>query len=108
MLTYSLLVFSFVLNIFLLWYTLKLLKKFYFISGALADLFLTTKAFRVFVSSLYSMDSFRGEPIIQELLQRIREVNLEVEEFRDIFQYTLDTELEEELNVADEEAQEVN
>jgi len=104
MLTYLVVTGSLLLNVFLIWYVIKLLKKFYFISENLADLFLTIKAFRVFVSSLYSMDSYHGEPIIQELLTRIREVNEEVDVFRDIFEYTMDEELEEELNAAEEEA----
>jgi len=99
---------SLLLNGLLMWYVSRLLRKFYFISENLADLFLTTKAFRVFVQSLYGMDSYRGEPIIQELLLRIREVSEEIDAFRDIFQYSLDEELEEELNAAQEEAQEVN
>ena len=104
MLTYFLVTGSLLLNVLLIWYVIKLLKKFYFISENLADLFLTIKAFRVFVSSLYSMDNYHGEPIIQELLVRVKEVNEEVDVFRDIFEYTLDEELEEELNAAEEEA----
>jgi len=95
-------------NALLIWYVSKLLKKFYFISENLADLFLTTKAFRVFVKSLYSMESYHGEPIIQELVVRIREVNEEIDGFREIFEYSLDEELEEELNAAEEEAQKIN
>ena len=104
MLTYLLVSGSLLLNVLLIWYVIKLLKKFYFISENLSDLFLTIKAFRVFVSSLYRMDSYHGEPIIQELLVRIREVNEEVDVFREIFEYSLDEELEEELNAAEEEA----
>ena len=108
MLIYILGILSLLLNGFLMWYVVRLLGKFYFISENLADLFLTTKAFRVFVQSLYGMDSYRGEPVIHELLLRIREVSDEIDTFRDIFQYSLDEELEEELNAAEEEAQKVN
>mgnify|MGYP003136990418 CR=1 FL=1 len=87
MIVYILGALSLLLNWLLIWYVIRLLRKFYFISENLADLFLTTKAFRVFVQSLYGMDSYHGEPIIQELL---------------------DEELEEELNAAEEEAQKVN
>ena len=71
-----------------------------FISDNMSDLFLTTKAFRVFVKDMYSMDSFHGEPIIQELVLRIKEVNEEMSNFREIFEYTIDTELEQELEEA--------
>tara|TARA_R110000824_G_scaffold121839_3_gene278232 strand:- start:20213 stop:20497 length:285 start_codon:yes stop_codon:yes gene_type:complete len=90
-------------NVLLGWYVSRLLKKFMFISENYADLYLTTKAFRIFVKGLYSMDSYHGEPMVQELLERIREVNDEIDQFRDIFQYMLDEEMEEELNAAEEE-----
>ena len=74
-----------------------------FISENISDLYLTTKAFHIFVKNMYSMDSYHGEPMIQELMLRINEVNTEIENFRDVFQYTLDEVLEEELNNAAEE-----
>jgi len=55
------------------------------------------------------MDSFHGEPIIQELVFRIKEVNEEMSNFRDIFEYTIDAELDQELEEAlnaEEEEQE--
>lgn len=76
-----------------------------FISENLSDLFLTTRAFQVFINSIYSMNSYHGEPVIQNLVDRIRDVDAELDKFRDIFEYTLDFELEEELNNAEEEAQ---
>jgi len=98
---------SVLVNILLGWYIAKILKKFLFVSQNLSDLYLTTKAFQVFVKSLYSMDSYNGEPMIQELVHRIREVGEEMELFRDIFEYTLDDEMEEEL-VAAEETEEIH
>ena len=100
---YLLLGASAVLNALLIWYIIKLLRKFVFISENLADLFLTTKAFQVFLSSMYSMDSYHGEPMIQELITRVGDMGTELELFRDIFEHNLDTELEEELNAAAEE-----
>lgn len=100
---YLFLIFSMAVNVLLGWYVSRLLKKFMFISENYADLYLTTKAFRIFVKGLYSMDSYHGEPMVQELLERIREVNDEIDQFRDIFQYMLDEEMEEELNAAEEE-----
>ena len=63
---------SLAVNILLGWYVKGLLQKFMFISQNVADLYLTTKAFRVFVTSLYSMDSYYGEPMIQELIEPIK------------------------------------
>jgi DNA mismatch repair ATPase MutS len=109
MLIYIVLVVSLIINALLAWYLSRLLQKFMFISENISDLFLTTKAFQVFVKDMYSMDSYHGEPIIQELVSRIREVNDEISEFREIFEYTIDEELELELEEAlnaEEEEQE--
>ena len=109
MFIYILLIILLIINVFLGWYISKLLQKLMFISDNISDLFLTTKAFQVFVKQMYSMDSYHGEPIIQELVSRVREVNEEISNFRDIFEYTIDTELEQELEEAlnaEEEEQE--
>ncbi len=94
---------SILLNAGLIWYAVRILRKFVFISENLSDLFLTTKAFQVFITSLFGMENYHGEPMIEELLFKIRQVNEEIDMFREIFQYTLDEELEEELNAAAEE-----
>ena len=109
MLTFTILGMSLALNIGLMWYAVKLLRKFVYISENISDLFLTTKAFEVFSKSLYSMNSYNGEPMIEELIYKIKDVNSEVEGFRDIFEYTIDEELEQELEEAlnaEEEEQE--
>ena len=54
------------------------------------------------------MTSYHGEPIIQELVVKIQEVSEEMENFRGIFEYTLDEELEEELNAVEDATQEEN
>jgi len=51
------------------------------------------------------MDRYHGEPTIQELMYRLKDLGTEIENFRDIFEYTLDEELEEELNAAEEAPQ---
>ena len=109
MFIYIVLIISLAINVLLGWYISRILQKFIFISDNMSDLFLTTKAFHVFVKDMYSMDSFHGEPIIQELVLRIREVNEEMSNFREIFEYTIDAELEQELEEAlnaEEEEQE--
>ncbi len=100
---YLLLAVSVVINGFLVWYITRLLRKFVFISENLADLFLTNKAFHTFLKSMYSMENYHGEPMIQELMMRVQEVLEEMEDFRGIFEYGLDAELEEELNATQEE-----
>tara|TARA_R110002074_G_scaffold6895_5_gene30558 strand:+ start:357 stop:668 length:312 start_codon:yes stop_codon:yes gene_type:complete len=99
----EILVVSLIANVFLGWYLIVVLKKLLYISTNLSDLFLTVKAFRIFVANLYSMDSFTGEPMIEELIYRLRIVSDEIDGFREIFEYTIDTEMEEELDGAQED-----
>ncbi len=97
---------SLCINVLMGWYLVRILRKFLYISQGLSDLFLTLRSFEVFTNSMYGMDSYHGEPIIQELITKLREVVYEIEEFRGIFQYTLDDEMEEELNAAQETIEE--
>lgn len=106
MTTYIILTISVLLNLFFIWYLVKLLRKFIFISENIADLFLTTKAFEIFVKSLYSMDSYHGEPMVQELIFKMKELIEEMESFREIFEYMIDEDLEEELNAAEAQEEE--
>ena len=93
---------SVILNLLLGWYVVKLLRKFFFISENLADLFLILRALQTFVEGMYSTDTYHGEPTLQELIFRLRETTVELENFRSIFEYTLDEELEDELDAAQE------
>jgi len=94
------------LNVFLMWYIAKLLKKFMFMSSNLTDLYFTTRAFEIFIKTLYTMNSYHGDPILEELVFKTKIVLAEVENFREVFEYTLDEELEEEFNAAEAEEQE--
>tara|TARA_Y100001970_G_C13717968_1_gene595170 strand:- start:102 stop:278 length:177 start_codon:yes stop_codon:yes gene_type:complete len=49
------------------------------------------------------MNSYHGEPMIEELMHRTKSITEEIEIFREVFEYTLDIELEEELNDIEEE-----
>lgn len=93
---------SLLLNIGFLWYVSRLLKKLLYISQNIADLYLLLRSLQLFLKTMYGMDSYHGEPIIQELIMRLREVSDEVENFREVFVLTLDEELEDELNEAEE------
>ena len=69
-------------------------------SEYLADLLLTARAFEVFVGSMYQMRSYNGEPMIEELVLRTKEVRTEIETFREIFEITIDEELEDGQNTS--------
>ena len=100
---YAIVTVSSVLNIVLVWYVVKLLQKFIFVSENLSDLYLLFRSYSVFLKSLYGMNSYHGEPMIEELMHRTKSVTTEIETFREVFEYTLDIELEEELNDIEEE-----
>ena len=102
---FIILVISLMLNAGLLWYGSALIKKLFYVSENVADLYLLLRSFQLFLKTMYSMDSYHGEPMIQELIVRLREVSDEVENFREVFSIALDEELEEELDAAEEEAQ---
>jgi hypothetical protein len=102
MITYIALTILGLLNIFLGWYLIGVLRKLLYISDNIADLYLLLKSFQIFVEGLYSMSSYNGEPIVQELMVRTKEILVEVENFREVFQLMLDEELEEELNAVHE------
>jgi len=104
--TLTFLVFSLIFNVLITWYTVRLLRKLFFISESLGDLFLIFKAYYGFANSLFNMDMFYGEPIIEELVKKTRLVMNELETYRDVFEYTLNTEEEEELDQVIEEAKE--
>jgi len=93
-------------NILLMWYVIRLLRKFMYISETIGDLYLTTKAFQIFVKGMYSMEAYHGEPMIQELITRLGEMSEEIELFRSVFEHSLDQELEDELNAREAEAKE--
>tara|TARA_Y100000034_G_C6660727_1_gene289643 strand:+ start:31 stop:363 length:333 start_codon:yes stop_codon:yes gene_type:complete len=92
------LVISVILNIFLVWYLAKVLSKLLYTSDNIGDLYITFRMFEDFVSSLYDMQMFYGEPIIEELIAKTRLVTEELETFEEIYSLTTDIEpLEEEL-----------
>ena len=97
---------SVLVNLLLIWYIVGLLRKFMFVSESIGDLYLTAKAFQIFVKGMYSMEAYHGEPMIQELITRLREMAEEIELFRSVFEHALDQELEDELNAREAEDEE--
>ena len=92
------LVVSLAFNTLLIWYTSKVLSKLLYTSDNLGDLYAIFRHFESFVTSLYQMEMFYGEPIIEELIARTKMVHEEIHRFEEIYSLTTDTEsLEEEL-----------
>ena len=92
------LIFSVILNIFLFWYMAKILSKLLYTSDNLGDLYIALRMYEEYTTSLYQMEMFYGEPVIQELIAKTRLMTEEVKRFEDIYGLTTDIEaLEEEL-----------
>lgn len=92
------LILSIILNILLAWYVFKVLAKLLYTSDNLGDLYVVFRMYEDFVSSMYGMDMFYGEPIIQELVVKTKFVREELEKFEEIYGLTTDIEaVEEEL-----------
>jgi hypothetical protein len=92
------LIFSVIANIFMAWYVYKVLTKLLYTSDNLGDLYVVFRVYEDFVSSLYGMDMFHGEPILEELFHKIKFVREEIEKFEEIYGLTTDiVALEEDL-----------
>jgi hypothetical protein len=103
------LVVSLLVNSLLVWYCFKILGKLLYTSDNLGDLYIIFHEFERFISSLYEMEMFYGEPIIEELIGRTKMVQQELNKFEEIYSLTTDVELiKEEIadarNAADQEA----
>ena len=86
------LILSVILNILLAWYVFKVLAKLLYTSDNLGDLYAVFRMYEDFVSSMYGMDMFYGEPIIQELVIKTKFVREELEKFEEIYGLTTDIE----------------
>ena len=86
------------LNVLLIWYLSKVLAKLLYTADNLGDLYIVFRVYEKFVSDLYAMDMFYGEPILKELMEKTKIVREEVERFEEIYTLTTDVESLNELN----------
>lgn len=94
---------SVVLNIFLAWYLVRVLSKLLYTSDNLGDLYVTLRLFEEFTASLYQMELFYGEPVVQELVKKTSFVREEIQRFEEIYGLTTDVEALEEDIINDRE-----
>ena len=87
---------SIFVNIFAVWYIRQLLVKFLFLSENISNLRYNLSAFGVHIKKIYGMDRFYGEPILENLLTHMKEVEENVDQFTEIFDtFEESTELDE-------------
>jgi hypothetical protein len=98
------LIFSFVINIAMSWYIFKLLKKFLFLSDNLDDLFDQLDGYTLHIENVHSLETFYGEPVLQNLMNHSKEVVEYIDDFRGDFDSTKETlENDEEQELDDRE-----
>ena len=84
------LVFSIAINIVLGWYIFKLLRKFLFLSDNIDDLFDQLDGYTLHLENVHSLETFYGEPVLQNLMNHSKEVVDYVDDFRNDFDDTKD------------------
>lgn len=76
---------SLILNFVLIWYSIRLLRKLYYISQNADFLLSINTSFTDHLSSLYELEMYYGEPTLENLLKHARYTIEEVENFNNIF-----------------------
>ena len=76
---------SVAINALLGWYMFKLLRRFLFLSDSLDDLFDQLDGYTVHIQNVHSLETFYGEPVLQNLMNHSKDVTEYVDNFRNIF-----------------------
>ena len=93
---------SAVLNILLVWYIINLLQRLMFVSeniGALVD---SVNIFGDHAKNIYELDVFYGDETLQGLINHLKQLHEDIEEFEQIYSLTEQEEVEEEEFYDDE------
>lgn len=81
---------SVAINVVLGWYLFRLLKRFLFLSDNLDDLFDQLDGYTLHIENVHSLETFYGEPVLQNLMNHSKEVVDYVDDFRNDFDDTKD------------------
>jgi hypothetical protein len=81
---------SIAINALLGWYMINLLKKFLFLSDNIDELFDQLEGYTVHIDNVHSLETFYGEPVLQNLMNHSKDVVSYVDEFRNSFDDTKD------------------
>jgi len=99
-----LLTISVLMNIFFIWYLVKLLKKFLNISDELEGLFILLEEYSDHVDLVYQLERFYGDTTLENLLRHSKSISDRAKNFRAIYDinYQLDDEEYEDDDVVEE------
>jgi hypothetical protein len=73
------------------WYIFRLLKRFLFLSDNLDVLFDQLDGYTMHIQNVHNLETFYGEPVLQNLMNHSKEVVEYIDDFRNIFDDTKDT-----------------
>ena len=96
-----LLALSILANGFLIWYVIRLLKKFLNVSEELEDLFVVLEEYSEHVDVVYNLERFYGDTTLENLMRHTKATSEQAKIFRAI--YDVNYELGEDEEHADEE-----
>jgi len=89
------LILSIILNIFFVWYIIKLLKELIFISESVDSILSELHDFSGHLKGLHEMEAFYGDETLQSLIRHSEDTVDEIEKFEYMFSFTSDEEEEE-------------
>jgi len=99
----SILAISVLINALLGWYMFRLLKRFLFLSDNLDDLFDQIDGYTMHIENVHSLETFYGEPVLQNLMSHSKSIAEYVDDFRSDFDNTKDVLEDDEEQVLDDE-----
>ena len=93
---------SIAINALLGWYMLKLLRRFLFLSDNLDDLLDQLDGYTNHVANVHNLETFYGEPVLQNLMNHSKGVVEYIDDFRNSFDDTKEIlELDEDEEIDD-------
>ena len=89
---------SILVNVLLIWYITSLLKKFLFITNNAEDLSDSLAGLADHLENVHSLETFYGEPVLQNLLKHTREVVEDIDHYKSIYEVEEVEEQEQEID----------
>jgi len=81
----TLLIISFAINLFFVWYVYNLLKKLLFVSDNIGDFLDDLQTYSEHVENVYNMETYYGDETINNLLEHSKEIVEEIKAYEEIY-----------------------
>ena len=102
----TLLILSIGINILLIWYTRKMLNKFYYASVGASEIFTKFDTYREHLKTIFELELFYGDKNLKEVIEHTKEMLLLLKKYNGVFSFTqadLEDILKEEDTIQDDE-----